>query len=54
LQRGARADTLKQGQGIGLAVVADIVDSYGGDVSVTTSALGGASVMLTLPAPASQ
>ena len=54
LQRGARADTLKQGQGIGLAVVADIVDSYGGDVSVTTSALGGASVMLTLPATASQ
>ena len=54
LQRGARADTLMQGQGIGLAVVADIVDSYGGDVSVTTSVLGGASVMLTLPAPASQ
>jgi len=54
LQRGARADTLMQGQGIGLAVVADIVDSYGGDVSVTTSVLGGASVMLTLPATASQ
>ena len=28
LQRGARADTLRQGQGIGLAVVEDIVSSY--------------------------
>ena len=37
--REAKADTLMQGQGIGLAVVADIVDSYGGDVSVTTSVL---------------
>jgi len=45
LQRGARADTLRQGQGIGLAVVLDIVSSYGGEVSVGTSeSLGGARV----------
>ena len=41
LQRGARADTLVQGQGIGLAVVTDIVTSYGGEISVDASELGG-------------
>jgi two-component system sensor histidine kinase PhoQ len=47
LQRGARADTLRQGQGIGLAVVADIVSSYGGEVLISTSeSLGGAKVQL--------
>ncbi|MFT4862890.1 MAG: two-component system sensor histidine kinase PhoQ [Pseudohongiellaceae bacterium] len=47
LQRGARADTLRQGQGIGLAVVVDIVSSYGGDVTIGTSeTLGGAKVQL--------
>ncbi len=47
LQRGARADTLRQGQGIGLAVVVDIVNSYGGEVTIDTSqALGGAKVQL--------
>ena len=42
LQRGARAATLVQGQGIGLAVVTDIVSSYGGEISVDKSKLGGA------------
>lgn len=42
MQRGARADTLVQGQGIGLAVVTDIVSSYGGEISVDKSKLGGA------------
>ncbi len=44
LQRGARADTLVQGQGIGLAVVTDIVSSYGGEISVDSSDLGGAKI----------
>jgi len=44
LQRGARADTLAQGQGIGLAVVTDIVGSYGGNIKVGSSAIGGARI----------
>ncbi len=47
MQRGARADTLRQGQGIGLAVVVDIVNSYGGEVSIGESeSLGGAKVQI--------
>lgn len=46
LQRGTRLDTLAQGQGIGLAVVSDIVNSYGGQVDISTSELGGARVQL--------
>jgi len=41
LQRGARADTLVQGQGIGLAVVTDIIASYEGSISIDNSQLGG-------------
>lgn len=44
LQRGARADTVRSGQGIGLAVAADIVSAYGGEMTLGRSALGGASV----------
>ena len=49
LQRGARADTLVQGQGIGLAVVTDIVNSYGGEILVESSVLGGARIVIALP-----
>lgn len=42
LQRGARADTLKSGQGIGLTVAADIVSAYGGEMRLDSSPLGGA------------
>ena len=46
LQRGARADTVTSGQGIGLAVVVDIVSAYGGELSVENNAWGGARIML--------
>lgn len=47
LQRGARIDTIKQGQGIGLAVVMDIVKSYNGQMLVGKSKdLGGAKITL--------
>ncbi|MDP6416397.1 MAG: ATP-binding protein, partial [Gammaproteobacteria bacterium] len=46
LQRGARADTLVQGQGIGLAVVTDIISSYGGEITVGSSELGGARIRI--------
>ncbi|HBV38507.1 MAG TPA: two-component system sensor histidine kinase PhoQ [Erwinia sp.] len=40
--RGQRVDTLRPGQGIGLAVARDIVEQYAGDIIATTSELGGA------------
>jgi two-component system, OmpR family, sensor histidine kinase PhoQ len=46
LQRGARADTLVQGQGIGLAVVTDIVSSYGGTIEIGASEMGGAKIIM--------
>ncbi len=44
LQRGMRADTSEVGQGIGLAVVSDIVDSYNGEIDIQDSPLGGARI----------
>jgi two-component system sensor histidine kinase PhoQ len=49
LARGVRADTVEPGQGIGLAVVVDLLASYGGKVAIDASELGGAAVTLTLP-----
>ena len=51
LQRGARADTLAQGQGIGLAVVTDIVESYGGLIDLGASELGGARIQIVFEGP---
>ena len=51
LQRGARADTLVQGQGIGLAVVTDIVSSYEGAIVVGSSDLGGAKITMRFASP---
>jgi two-component system sensor histidine kinase PhoQ len=50
LERGVRADQSVPGQGIGLAVVRDIVEAYGGEVRIERSDLGGARVSLVLPA----
>ena len=48
LARGTRADTYHAGHGIGLAIVRDLVSSYQGQISITTSAsLGGAVFTLT-------
>jgi two-component system, OmpR family, sensor histidine kinase PhoQ len=49
LARGARLDESHPGQGIGLAVVNELVTAYGGEVSVERSGLGGAAVIVTLP-----
>ncbi len=51
LQRGHRADQQQPGQGIGLAVVMDILKAYGGRLEIGRSeALGGAAITLCLPA----
>ncbi|VDZ83675.1 Sensor protein PhoQ [Kluyvera intermedia] len=42
LDRGQRIDTLRPGQGVGLAVVRDIVEQYDGRIVTHDSLLGGA------------
>ena len=50
LARGTRADTYHAGHGIGLAIVRDLVSSYQGQLSISTStSLSGAAFMLTFP-----
>jgi two-component system sensor histidine kinase PhoQ len=46
LNRGTRLDQVSEGQGIGLAVVADIVNSYNIDMTFKRSVLGGLGVQL--------
>jgi len=48
LRRGRRLDELQSGQGIGLAVVAELVELYEGHLDITDSDLGGACITLTL------
>ena len=47
--RGTRTDEKVPGHGIGLAVVRELVEAYGGTASIGTSELGGARVTLQLP-----
>lgn len=49
LRRGVRADSQVEGQGIGLAVVAEIMQAYEGEIHLERSPLGGACVRLGLP-----
>ncbi|MGA7982487.1 MAG: ATP-binding protein [Chromatiaceae bacterium] len=49
MERGSRADERMPGHGIGLAVVRDICQAYGGDLALDRSTLGGARVTLRLP-----
>ncbi len=46
--RGIRADQATEGQGIGLAMVKDIVDSYGAHFSLGQSTLGGAKIAIAM------
>ena len=50
IRRGERLDGLHPGQGIGLGVVKDILDSYGGELSLGESELGGAAFQIRLRA----
>lgn len=49
LERGVRADTTREGQGLGLAVAAEIVRSYTGDIHLARSDLGGSRVEVRIP-----
>ncbi|MBV8974799.1 MAG: GHKL domain-containing protein, partial [Sinobacteraceae bacterium] len=49
LQRGVRADEKVPGHGLGLAMVHDTVDLYGGKLSIDASPLGGARFTVRLP-----
>ncbi|MGR6874363.1 ATP-binding protein [Pseudomonas sp. HK3] len=48
LRRGVRADQKQQGQGIGLAMVVDIVDQYQGKLHLSQSSLGGLKVEILI------
>jgi two-component system sensor histidine kinase PhoQ len=49
LKRGERADEQVPGHGLGLPMVRDMAEAYGGSLEVAQSALGGASLLLRLP-----
>jgi two-component system sensor histidine kinase PhoQ len=49
LERGNRLDSYKEGQGIGMAVVADLVSAYQGQLEIKQSNLGGAKLTLIFP-----
>jgi len=49
LERGIRLDSYTEGQGIGMAVVADLVSAYQGQLEIGTSASGGALITLRFP-----
>lgn len=49
-ERGRRFDERIEGQGLGLAIVQDLVALYGGDLHIDRASLGGARVTLRLPA----
>ena len=49
LQRGVRADEASPGSGLGLAIVRDLVELYGGSITLERSPLGGLRARLRLP-----
>jgi two-component system sensor histidine kinase PhoQ len=49
LQRGTRLDENTPGHGIGLAVVKELAESYGGALEIGRSDLGGAQFTITIP-----
>jgi signal transduction histidine kinase len=51
LSRGTRMDEQVAGHGLGLGIVRDIVDAWGGHLELVDSQLGGLCVHIQLPQP---
>jgi signal transduction histidine kinase len=49
LARGGRLDATKPGAGLGLAIVGDLIEAYGGSLALCRSPLGGLRAELRLP-----
>ncbi|MCR4269216.1 ATP-binding protein [Nitratireductor sp. ZSWI3] len=49
VKRGRRLDENKPGTGLGLAIVTDLVEEYGGSLSLERSSLGGLKAVVELP-----
>jgi signal transduction histidine kinase len=49
LARGGRLDEAQPGSGLGLAIVSDLVEAYGGSLTLSRSALGGLRAAVRLP-----
>ncbi|MEM7257676.1 MAG: ATP-binding protein [Pseudomonadota bacterium] len=47
--RGVRADTQREGQGLGLAICRELIESYGGTLQLANKSRGGARITITLP-----
>ncbi len=54
LRRGVRLDESSAGTGLGLTIVKDIVEAYGGSIDLYRANLGGLGVRLSLPRAAEQ
>ena len=52
LQRGRRLDETVPGSGLGLSIVTELVELYGGTIALDDAALGGLRVTVTLPSVA--
>lgn len=50
MERGIRADTLREGQGLGLGAVKEVVDAYQGQIRLEQSAWGGGKVVVRFAA----
>ena len=50
LRRGARLDESKPGAGLGLSIVFELVELYGGTIGLEDAAAGGLSAQISLPA----
>jgi len=50
LQRGVRGDSRREGQGLGLAIAAEIADAYNADIDCAPGASGGARIRVAFPA----
>ncbi|MGR6872853.1 ATP-binding protein [Pseudomonas sp. HK3] len=47
--RGLRIDETPNGQGLGLSIVKNVIESYHGSIEASTSPLGGARFMIEIP-----